>query len=218
MKTSEAINELAKAMSAAQKDIKPAAKDGANPHFKSKYFTISSAWDSIRQPLTENGLTIWQDVVTGEKSVSVMTRVVHNSGQWVEFGPLSIPLMKFDAQAIGSATSYAKRYALCAAMGVVSDEEDDDGEKAVARNYKPNVEPRPTLQQVNEMTTLLKECSENYFDAVMKGISQRGWNGIADMSLEAYNNLRTNALMKRAEHIGSMTKVTPAEQEQQVDE
>ena len=130
MKTSENINEIAKAMSQAQKDMKPASKDGVNPHFKSKYFTFSSVWESIRQPLTNCGLTVWQDVITEEKSVSVITRVIHESGQWVEFGPLSIPLMKFDAQAIGSATSYAKRYSLCAAVGVVSDD-DDDGEKAV---------------------------------------------------------------------------------------
>jgi len=134
MKTSENINEIAKAMALAQKEIKPAAKDGVNPHFKSSFSTLSSIWEAIRQPLTENWLTVWQDVITGEKSVSVTTRILHVSGQWVEFGPLSMPLAKFDPQSIGSATSYAKRYALCAAIGVVSDEDgDDDGEISMAR-------------------------------------------------------------------------------------
>jgi len=134
MRTSENIQEIAKAMSLAQKDIKPAAKDGVNPHFRSSFSTLSAIWEAIRQPLTDNSLTLWQDVVTEDKSVSVTTRIVHNSGQWVEFGPLSMPLVKFDPQAIGSATSYAKRYALCAAIGVVSDEDgDDDGENAQGR-------------------------------------------------------------------------------------
>ena len=91
MKTSELINELAKAMAEAQKNMKPASKDAVNPFFKSKYSNISSVWESIRGPLTENGLTVWQDVITCEKSVSVTTRIVHQSGQWVEFGPLTIP-------------------------------------------------------------------------------------------------------------------------------
>ncbi len=132
MKTSENINEIAKAMSLAQQQMKPALKDNINPHFKSRYSDISAVWEAIRDPITTNGLTIWQDVITQEKSVSVTTRIVHLSGQWVEFGPLNIPLSKFDAHGVGSSTSYAKRYALCAAVGVVSGDEDDDANQAVS--------------------------------------------------------------------------------------
>lgn len=133
MKTSDNITEIAKAMSLLQKQMKPAIKDSLNPHFKSKFCDLESVWGAIRQPLTDNELTLWQDVVSEEKGVSVITRIVHVSGQWVEFGPLTIPLAKFDAQAVGSATSYAKRYSLCAALGVVGSDEDDDGVNAVKR-------------------------------------------------------------------------------------
>lgn len=142
MRTSENINELAKAMSVAQKTMKPAIKTSTNPHFKSKFSDLSSVWDSIREPLTDNGLTLWQDVINAEKSVSVTTRIIHLSGQWVEFGPLTMPLFKTDCQAIGSAITYAKRYALCAALGVVAADEnnikyvieDDDGNAAMPDN------------------------------------------------------------------------------------
>lgn len=144
MKTSENINELAKAMSEAQKTMKPASKDAVNPYFKSKYSNISAVWESIRSPLTDNGLTVWQDVITCDKTVSVSTRIVHSSGQWVEFGPLIIPLLKLDAQVIGSATSYAKRYALCAAVGVVSDD-DDDGN--LASNKMGVSQPQPKSRE-----------------------------------------------------------------------
>jgi hypothetical protein len=142
MKTSENINELAKAMSEAQKNMKPASKDAVNPYFKSKYSNISSVWEAIRGPITDNGLTVWQDVITCDKTVSVSTRIVHHSGQWVEFGPLVIPLAKLDAQVIGSATSYAKRYALCAAIGVVSDD-DDDGNLASSKMAQPQQQQQP---------------------------------------------------------------------------
>lgn len=139
MRTSNEVNEIAKALSAAQKEMKPAYKESTNPHFKSRYSSICSIWESIRIPLTSNGLTVWQDVTTQEKTVSVDTRIVHSSGQWVEFGPLCIPVSQFSAQAYGSAISYAKRYALSAALGVVSTDDDDDGESLMKpfRDEKP---------------------------------------------------------------------------------
>lgn len=172
MKTTENINEIAKAMAAAQNDMKPAAKDAINPHFKSKYSNISSVWEAIRAPLTSNGITVWQDITTSDKHVSVVTRLVHTSGQWVEFGPLDIPVGRQDAQGIGSATSYAKRYALCAAIGVVSDD-DDDGEAAVGRgNFQhtpktqaPTMTPgekRVSAEQLGELNNLLMKCDDNY--------------------------------------------------------
>lgn len=140
MKTSEQINEIAKAMAIAQNEMKPAVKDSLNPHFKSKYSNIESVWEAIRLPMTVNGLTVWQDVTTEERSVAITTRIVHVSGQWVEFGPLSVPMSKLDAHGVGSATSYARRYALCAAVGVVSGDEDDDGNLAIVQPKKITLE------------------------------------------------------------------------------
>lgn len=128
MTTSEQINEIASAMAKAQAAMKPAIKDANNPAFKSKYADLASVWEACRGPLTANGITAWQDVTTNADGIAVTTRLVHSSGQWVEFGPLVVPLMKRDAHGVGSATSYGKRYGLSAAVGIVSD--DDDGNAA----------------------------------------------------------------------------------------
>lgn len=161
MKTSEQINEIAKAMSLVQKEMKPAIKDSVNPHFKSRFCDLESVWGAIRIPLTANNLTVWQDVISEEKGVSVITRIVHHTGQWVEFGPLTIPLSKFDAQAVGSATSYAKRYSLCAALGVVGSDEDDDGEKAMPKAL-------PSLNDSQFEEFYMQWC-EIYTDPILKG-------------------------------------------------
>lgn len=137
MRTSEQINEIAKAMGQVQGEMKPAVKSSKNPYFKSSYSDISSIWEAIRAPLRNNQIIAVQDAITSEGGISVVTRLVHASGQWMEFGPLEIPIQKRDAQAIGSAISYAKRYGLSAALGVVSAEEDDDGEAATAPTRKP---------------------------------------------------------------------------------
>lgn len=138
MKTSENIIEISKAMNLLQREMRPAIKDSTNPHFRSKYSDLASVMDAIREPVGNNGLSIWQDATLEDIGVSVTTRIVHVSGQWVEFGPLTIPIGKKDAHAVGSACSYGKRYALCAALGVVSDD-DDDGNKAVASHSKNHV-------------------------------------------------------------------------------
>ncbi len=149
MKTSEQINEIATALSKAQGHMKPAAKDALNPHFKSKFADFASVWEAIREPMTSNGLTVLQDVFTEEKGVSVLTRIIHTSGQWIEFGPLTIPVNKYDAHGVGSATSYAKRYALCAAIGVVG-EEDDDGNKAASGKLKATITDEAYKQFVDK--------------------------------------------------------------------
>lgn len=130
MTTSEQINEISAAMVKAQAAMKPAIKDANNPAFRSKYADLSSVWDACRQPLTTNGIAVWQDVTLDEVGISVSTRLAHTSGQWVQFGPLTVPLGKRDAHGVGSATSYGKRYALAAAVGIVSGD-DDDGNAAV---------------------------------------------------------------------------------------
>jgi len=147
MTTSEQINEIAAALATAQAAIKPALKDSTNPHFKSKYADLTSVWDAIRGPLSANGISAVQEAVTLDDGVAVMTRLIHKSGQWIECGPLTVPAMKRDAHGVGSATSYARRYALSAAVGVVAD--DDDGNAAVKSTatseqvalFKPSAAP-----------------------------------------------------------------------------
>lgn len=133
MKTSEAVSEISKAFAAMQSELKPASKDAVNPAFKSKYADLAAIWDACRDPLSRNGLFVGQDVTSEPKRVSVTTRVMHVSGQWFEFGPFSVPVEKETAHGLGSATSYAKRYALSAALGVVA-ENDDDGNEASSRS------------------------------------------------------------------------------------
>jgi len=168
MKTSTEINEISKAMSMAQGEMKPASKSTVNPFFKSKYSTLAQIWDAAREPMTKNNLTILQNVSTCEQGISVSTRICHASGQWIEFGPLEIPLNKRDAQSVGSATSYGKRYSLSAAIGVVSEEEDDDAESAMGRKeekkkeekQKPSISDQDTKKFVSK--DQIKEFNMNY--------------------------------------------------------
>jgi len=127
MKRSDQINEIAAALSKAQGEMKPAAFDRTNPHFKNKYATLTSIMESIKEPMSKNGLCTVQTLATTEKGMSVVTTVLHSSGQWISDEGIPLVLDKDNMQGLGSAITYAKRYGISALLSVVS-EEDDDGE------------------------------------------------------------------------------------------
>lgn len=130
MKSSEAINELASALCAAQSQMGGAVKDSANPFFKSSYADLTSVIKAIKQPFSDNGLSYTQFPVSNENGVGVSTRLMHVSGQWLEM-EYTLPTVKKDPQASGSAITYARRYALQSIAGIPT--ADDDAESAMLR-------------------------------------------------------------------------------------
>lgn len=143
MHKSQSVELLAAALAKAQATLKTAEKTGYNPHFKSRYADLAAVWDAARAALTANGLSVMQDVGSLDNGalVTVTTTLLHSSGQWVECGPLAIPALKRDAQAAGSAITYARRYSLAAAVGVVAADEDDDANAAAAPAASPGTAP-----------------------------------------------------------------------------
>lgn len=129
MTHSDSIADLAAALAAAQGAMKPAIKESENPHFRSKYADLAANVEAARSALAANKLAVVQEATLTDRGVSVATTILHASGQWMRFDPLTVPLAKLDAHGVGSATSYARRYALGAALGLVA--EDDDGNGAV---------------------------------------------------------------------------------------
>jgi len=191
MNKSEQINELATAMSKLQSETKGADKGANNPYFKSKYTTLENAWDSIRELLGKYGLSILQNLTTRESSVAVTTMVTHSSGQWLEFGPLDIPIMKKDPQSVGSACSYAKRYSLCAAVGIVSSSEDDDGEAAM-KPYRKQIskEDEEYVDNCEKIQPIEKPISFAQFCETMH---QRGMVFTNQEMLDFLNGMATDS-------------------------
>ena len=133
MDKSEQINELATALAKAQGAITPAIKDSNNPFFKSQYADLASVWDACRKPLSENGLSVVQTIDGNDK---LETTLLHSSGQFIS-STLSIVAKDQTSQSIGSAITYARRYALSAIIGICPD--DDDAEAAMGRPSEPAI-------------------------------------------------------------------------------
>jgi hypothetical protein len=140
MDQSVEIKELAEALSKFQKEVKPVKKDSNNPFFKSKYASLDSIWDAIREPLTRNGLAIAQATGSDGPTIFLETILMHTSGEWIR-GKLPLMLSKEDAQGMGSAITYARRYALSALVGVVSDEDNDGNNTEPDKGKKAESKP-----------------------------------------------------------------------------
>lgn len=129
MNKSTEINELAKALARFQRAMVAIVKDAKNPFFKSKYVSLNAIISAIREPLASEGLSFAQ-FPSGENGLT--TILMHESGQWLE-DTVAVQPTKNDPQALGSAITYMRRYALAAVLGL-NVEEDDDGNKASGKD------------------------------------------------------------------------------------
>jgi hypothetical protein len=130
MDTSNEIGKLATALAKAQSHYRNVEADAVNPHFKSKFATLAACINATRKPLTDQGLSVVQMPEATERQgvVALSTTILHSSGEWLR-STYEIPQgIGKGPQAHGSAYTYARRYAYCAAVGLGVG--DDDGEAA----------------------------------------------------------------------------------------
>lgn len=159
MKTSPDTKAISKAIVAAQPEIAAALKTSINPHFKSKYADLSAVWESCKDVLRSHKLAVIQTFSSENKEGSVLieTRLVHESGEWMQ-GELPMPIKDpNNPQAVGSAITYARRYSLSAILGIVT-EEDDDGNNASQETYsKPILKEAKNFKKHEELIIRIEE-------------------------------------------------------------
>ncbi|EJT8453020.1 ERF family protein [Listeria monocytogenes] len=143
MKKSESIGAIAKAMVAIQKGIKPLEKSAANPFTDSKYTPLDKIVEAIIGVAPEHGISFTQWPVSGNGgTIGIGTMLMHESGEWIEYDPLYMAVISnkkmSSAQEAGGTITYAKRYAIAAVFGIVSDEDTDGNGHRSTNNYSEN--------------------------------------------------------------------------------
>ena len=130
MKTSDQINELAKALAQAQGEMKNARLNKQNPHFKSRYADLAEIRDTVTPALSKHGIAVAHGMDASDNGIVVVTRLIHASGQWIES---RFPIAYDKPQTMGSAITYGRRYNLSAITNIAADDDDD----ANSANDKP---------------------------------------------------------------------------------
>lgn len=160
-----ATPELFAALAKAQGAIENASKNASNPHFRSKYADLAEVLNTIRPPFTANGLSVIQSTGFDGSLVHVTTVLAHSGGGYLTSTASCVPA-KTDAQGIGSATTYLRRYSAASVAGIA--QEDDDGNSA-AHNSKPVTKVTPTTGAWDAQS----EESQAYLSKIAQGVMER---------------------------------------------
>lgn len=112
-----------KKMHLAKQEIGKAQKKATNPRFNSNYVDINGALDAIEPILYKHGLLLIQPI-TDNHVCSIVIDI--DNGERLE-SVLRLPDLQ-DAQKVGSAITYYRRYTLLSLFSMQT--EDDDGNKA----------------------------------------------------------------------------------------
>ena len=139
MNLEHANQELATALALAQNEVENATKGSVNPHFKNRYADLAEVLNTVRPVFSSHGISIIQEDSFDGSMAHVTTLLLHKSNGFITGKSSCIPA-KSDAQGVGSAWTYLRRYSLAAMCGV--SQEDDDGQSA-SHNNKPNPVPEP---------------------------------------------------------------------------
>lgn len=139
------IGELAKALAKAQGQFASVSKDCVNPLFGSKYASLGAIVEAIKKPLSDNGLALaFLPIVNGKESAGVEGLLMHaESGQCLRASCV-LPLMErirkdgrplpIDAQSVGGAMTYARRYCVSSLLNIVVDDDLDGNEISAANS------------------------------------------------------------------------------------
>lgn len=131
---------------------------------------LAALTNLVRPILAKNGISPLQEMVSETNRIGARTVLLHTSGEFIEFEPVFITHSQ-RPQEIGSAATYARRYALLAALSIAAD--DDDG-AAAQRGFDPAPaedhaeQPAPKVHpsvvyKIRELKDQLKVDQDTYY-------------------------------------------------------
>ena len=137
--------------------------------------TSPLCWEACKEPIANHGLCVMQGFLPLTDGSILVTRLLHESGQWIEshiamsFFMPSVP-EKFDkqgrviaaqperriaSQEAGATITYFRRFSLCALLGMCP--EDDDGNTS---SRSKNEDKSPAIIDANKGLSVYKKLAE----------------------------------------------------------
>lgn len=203
MKTSNTIGEFTKAFCKAQSELTDPKRDAVNPHFKSKYVAIDDLLGAVRPVLNSHGLSIMQVAGGDGSNITITTILMHESGEYIEYEPLTLKAVKTDPQGAGSAITYGRRYSLSAILGVAWDDDDDGNGASYAPNQRQQNKQQSDIergrQAVNQLFNKLNMNESHRVDYLE---SKFGKNSVNNLTLKELTDLY-NALKAEPHEVAS---------------
>ena len=160
MKTSEQIDQITAALFVLQGELKPIARSKVvkTGKYEFRYAPLDAIVETI-VPLLQKARLVFVQAVDADV---LTTRLLHESGQWIQ----SETLLNRDhanMQGFGGEVTYKKRYALSSLLGIVSDD-DNDGPKITARGALTDAMDGLSTRKQNMIIDLAEVIKEKHSD------------------------------------------------------
>lgn len=167
MVQSEGAKQLMAALVGAQADFKTLPKDKKGYNYR--YTDLDTVVTLVRPVLAKHGLGFLQSPsMSADGKMTLTTRLFSKDGEWLED---TTPIPDFDLaggkggkanvlQSAGAAITYMKRYALCAMLGISSDEDTDGAEwtkPETKGDQQQKPQPFPKTEESDRLAQILDE-------------------------------------------------------------
>lgn len=146
MLQSVSITELLSALAEVQSELPTMPK--SSQAYGYKYTDLDTITQTIKPILSKHGIGYIQSVGgLTENALTLTTRIFNKKGEYIE-DTAALPTITSTknnaAQTLGMSITYMRRYALCAMLGITSDEDVDANITGIEQTQKSN---KPTLQK-----------------------------------------------------------------------
>lgn len=129
------------------------AKDGKPGRVQGKFAKFEDL-DRVVSPILAAHNLVIRFELGSDQGTTARPILMHTNGITDRGEPLRMPPdtsgSKNAAQAVGSSSSYAKRYAMCAALNIVTEDEDDDGRGGALPDDDPNDRQQRMIKHAEE--------------------------------------------------------------------
>lgn len=164
---SPTIGAIAAALAKASAQFTTVTKGTENTYFKTKYADLSALIEATQKGLAANGLAVIQSPgeISGNK-VYLTSMLVHSSGEWFR-DELGMPMAKADAQGVGSAVTYARRYSYGGLLSIAG-EPDDDANIATGKSEKARESDEQYDQRTEDQKVVMPAQAQAMHDAMKR--------------------------------------------------
>lgn len=156
MQARTAEQEFNAAMAQMQCEIPTVFEGAVNLHTKKSYATLDDINRTLKPVMQRHGFAITFKVEQVTGGLSITGILMHRAGHREQTSmvlPIDKGAGRNDVQAVGSSTTYGKRYVMCALLNITTgDQVDDDAQTA-------QPEPSITAMQVKQIEAVLAKVS-----------------------------------------------------------
>ena len=202
---SSSTDQICAALAKAQGEFPSIDTNRANNFLFNQYSDLDIIVRSVQKALSENGLSITQQTKIEDDKTILVTKVRHESSQFIETRSRIIP-SKNDIQTFASALKAMRRHAIMALLNITikDDLDDDDGEHdmkevRIERNKGTGINTRYSAKKESFESVTQHEANElqymlsNYPDIAEQILDTLKVQAIADIPRSKFDGVRDQA-------------------------